>query len=224
MSEDRAWHLRPRIFQSADMRRLFWIFAALALLFLVPFLIWGESIAFAEGGAVAWLQRYGRWAWAAAMLLLICDLFLPVPATAVMAALGFVYGTFAGGLIGAAGSFLSGALAYSLSRGLGRRAALRIAGADDLAEGERLFQRFGGWLVALSRWLPLFPEVIACMAGLTRMPRLIFFIALACGSLPMGFTFAAIGAAGVGSPVLAIVISAVLPPLLWWAIHRLILR
>ena len=201
--------------------RLLWVFLGLAVLVLIPFLIWGEGFerAFTVEGAVDWLRGYGTWAWAAGALLLVMDLVLPIPATAVMAALGFVYGPLAGGLIGAAGSFLSGLLAYGVCRLFGRRGAARILGERDLVRGERLFAEVGGWLVVLSRWLPVFPEVIACMAGLTRMPARSFMAALACGSIPLGFAFAAVGHAGVERPVLAIALSALLPPALWAAVR-----
>ncbi len=197
--------------------RLFWLFLGLAVLFLIPFLIWGGSLeeSFSQGGAVSWLQHYDRWAWAAGVLLLMSDLFLPIPGTVIMSALGFVYGTFVGGLIAFAGSFLSGAFSYGLCRLLGRNAARRLLGEKDLARGERLFSNVGGWIVALSRWLPLLPEVVACMAGLTRMPAGVFLFALACGSLPLSFTFAAVGQAGALHPTMALLLSALLPAVLW---------
>lgn len=203
--------------------RLFWIFLGLAIAVLIPFFIWGEGFerTFTQDGAVAWLHGYGRWAWAAGVGLLVLDLFLPVPATAVVAALGFVYGAVVGGLIAAAGLILSGLMAYGLCRLLGRRAARRILGEKDLERGERLFRRVGGWLVVLSRWLPVFPEVIACMAGLTRMPAPMFVTALVCGSVPLAFLFAAIGHAGGEHPLMAITLSAALPPLLWLAVQPL---
>jgi uncharacterized membrane protein YdjX (TVP38/TMEM64 family) len=203
------------------MKRLFWLFLILALVVLIPFVIWGSGFerTFSREGAIAWLTGYGRWAGVVGILLLMSDLFLPIPATAVMAALGFVYGPVVGGLIATLGSILSGALAYLLCRWFGRPAALRVLGPEDLADGERLFARVGGWLVVLSRWLPVFPEVIACMAGLARMPPLSFFIALVCGSAPLGFVFAVIGHAGVAYPVVAIALSAGLPPLLWLAVQ-----
>jgi uncharacterized membrane protein YdjX (TVP38/TMEM64 family) len=203
------------------MVRLFWIFIGLALLVLIPFLVWGEGLerGFSQAGAVAWLANYGSWAWAAGMLLLASDLLLPIPATAVMAALGFVYGPLWGGLIGTAGGVLGGALGYGLCRGFGRPLALRLLGPGDLEQGERLFARAGGWLVVLSRWLPIFPEVIACMAGLSRMPLRTFLVALLCGSAPLGFAFAAIGHAGVEHPLMAIALSALAPPLLWLVVQ-----
>ncbi len=206
--------------------RLFWLFLGLTVLFLVPFLIWGSDLEalFSQEGAVAWLLDYGRWAWGAGILLLIGDLFLPIPGTIVISALGFVYGPFLGGLIASAGSFFSGALGYGLCRRLGREGARRLLGTRDMEKGERLFARVGGWIVVLSRWLPLFPEVVACMAGLTRMPARTFFTALACGSLPLGFAFAAVGAAGVEHPALALTLSAVLPPAIWLLVRPLFSR
>jgi uncharacterized membrane protein YdjX (TVP38/TMEM64 family) len=203
------------------MLRLLGLFLLLALIVLVPFAIWGAGFgrSFTPEGAAAWLAGYGQWAGVAGILLLMSDLVLPIPATAVMAALGFVYGPATGGLVASLGSFLSGALGYLLCRWFGRPLAARLLGPEDLIAGERLFARVGGWLVVWSRWLPVFPEVIACMAGLSRMPPLAFFAALACGSLPLGFAFAMIGHAGVDHPVLALALSAVLPPLLWLAVQ-----
>ena len=206
--------------------RLFWIFLGLAVLFLIPFLIWGEGweTALAQGSAVDWLRGYGQWAWAAGTLLLTADVLLPLPATVVMSALGFVYGPVVGGLLSAAGATLSGLFAYGLCRMLGRGAAARLLGEKDLAKGEQLFVDVGGWIVALSRWLPLLPEVVACMAGLTRMPWQTFVVAVACGSVPLGFVFAAIGHAGVERPVLALGLSALLPPGLWLVARPLVKR
>ncbi len=207
--------------------RLLSIFIALALLLAVPFLLWGDAFQkkFAEEKAVdAWMQDYGSWAWMVGVLLLAADLILPVPSTAVMSALGLVYGVFLGGLIGAVGSILSGCLGYGICRSLGREAAIRVAGEKDLRRGERLFASVGGWVVALSRWLPLLPEVVACMAGLSRMPPAHFFLALVCGTLPLAFSFAALGERGVDNPVLALSLSAALPVVLWplarWFLKR----
>ena len=141
-----------------------------------------------------------------------------------MAALGFVYGPVVGGFVSASGSFLAGLIAYGLARGLGHGIALKLAGAEDLEKGERLFERSGGWIVALSRCLPLLPEVIACLAGMARMPVQKFCLALACGALPVGFVFAGIGSLGVERPGLAIALSLAIPPVLWLGAGRVMRR
>jgi uncharacterized membrane protein YdjX (TVP38/TMEM64 family) len=59
------------------------------------------------------------------------------------------------------------------------------------------------------------PEAVACLAGLAQMPFRVFFIALLCGCVPLGFTFAAIGALGVERPGLAVALSALVPVALY---------
>ncbi len=206
--------------------RLLIVFLILGALFTIPFLIWGEGFEarFSTGGTIEWLEGHGRWAWAAALALLCADIVLPVPSTAVIAALGFVYGPVAGALIGAAGSIAAGSLAYTLCRLIGRRAATWIAGEHDLVRGEQFMARLGPWAVAISRWLPLLPEVVACLAGLVRMRPIVFHVALACGAVPMAAVFAVVGATGVERPALAIGLSAAVPCILWpiarWMLER----
>ncbi len=199
------------------MWRLLWVFLGLAVLVIVPFLIWGGSFeqAFSPAATADWLRDFGSWAWAAAIGLLIADLVLPVPATTVMTGLGLVYGTAVGGLVGTAGSMLAGITGYALCRGVGERVAVRLLGPSGFAEGQKLAGGVGVWLVVLSRWLPVFPEVIACMAGLTRMPAGRFLVALACGTVPLSFAFAALGGAGLADPIVALVLSAACAPVLW---------
>ena len=206
--------------------RLLLLFLALVALVLIPFFIWEDFLnaVFTPEGSIDWLRQYGAWGWAAGRGLLIADLFLPIPGTLIISALGYIYGPWLGGLLASLGSFLSGELAYGLCRLTGRKGALRILGEKDLARGEKLFARTGGWIVALSRWLPVFPEVVACMAGLTHMPARTFHFALACGSLPLGFAFAAVGHMGVEYPALALIVSAVAPPILWLAVRPAFLK
>lgn len=203
------------------MRLLAW-FSGLSALLLATWLLWGEvwEARFTLDGAVAWIEAAGAWAWAAGIGLLAADLVLPVPGTVVMSALGYIYGPLVGGLAAAAGSMLAGLGGYGIGRLVGERAARRLLGSVDYEKGRLLFARGGGWLVALSRALPILPEALACTAGLVRMPFARFLGALACGSLPVGFLFAAIGSAGRGAPGWALAFSLLVPALLWAAARR----
>jgi uncharacterized membrane protein YdjX (TVP38/TMEM64 family) len=193
---------------------------------IVPFMIWGAQFdqVFSLKGARAWMEGYGSWAWAAGIVLLIADIVLPVPSTVVMSALGWMYGWWLGGLISAAGSMLAGTIAYAACRWLGRGAARWIAGEDGLRKGEELFEQRGGWLVALSRWMPVLPEAVACLAGLASMRWRVFLPALACGALPTGFVFAGIGHLGQSEPAWAFALSAIVPILLWLAAAKVLKR
>ena len=201
--------------------RLLFLFLGLAILVLLSFFIWGDRLMeiFSQEGSIAWLAQYGNWAWAIAIVLLMGDLLLPLPATLIMAALGYIYGPIAGGLISVAGSFMAGSLGYWLCRLLGEKTALRLLGQKDYDRGKKLSGKVGGWVVVLSRWLPVFPEVIACMAGLVRMPARYFHGALLSGCLPLGFIYAFVGHTGVENPTLSIVLSVGIPPLIWWIIR-----
>ncbi len=204
------------------MRLALW-FLGLAILVLGTWAVWGAGwdAHFTLAGSVAWLEGAGPWAWAAGIALLGSDLALPVPSTVVISALGYIYGTFVGGLVAAAGLMLVGMTGYGLGWLFGERFARRWLGEQDYEKGRRLFANGGGWVVALSRALPILPEVISCTAGLVRMSFRRFATALACGSVPMGFLFAAIGRAGHDAPGWAFGLSLLVPALLWLLASRI---
>jgi uncharacterized membrane protein YdjX (TVP38/TMEM64 family) len=166
--------------------------------------------------AVLTLRQYEGWAWAVGLALIWADLVLPVPQTAVIAALGVIYGTVLGGLLGTLGLITSGLLGYGLMRTSLRRLAQRFVGPrSSLSKMESLFDRGGAWTIVLTRSLPYsVPEAMVFLAGLAGMPMRPFIAALAIGSLPTGFVFAAIGAGWADQPIMAFLVSYVLPILL----------
>lgn len=197
--------------------RLIWFFLTLAALVLGSWAVWGggwES-QFTLDGSVRWLEDAGPWAWAAGIALLVGDLALPLPSTVVISALGYIYGTLLGGMIAGVGLMAAGMAGYGVGRMCGERLARRWLGDADFEKGRSLFTRGGGWVVALSRALPILPEVVSCSAGLVRMPFRKYAGSLACGSIPMGFIFAAIGSAGHDAPGWAVGLSLVVPGVLW---------
>jgi len=206
--------------------RLIWILFVLVITFTIPFIVWGGAFekTFTVEGGVTWLEGWGPWAWLAGIVLLLFDLVLPIPGTAVMSALGMVYGSIIGGLIGALGSILSGLLAYGLCRVFGQKIAERIAGESALEKSRTIFTKTGGWIVVLSRWLPIMPEVVSCMAGLSRMSLRIFLSALVVGCLPLAFTFSVIGDTGREHPRLTLALSALAPAVIWLVVRPLLLR
>ena len=149
--------------------------------------------------------------------LLLADLLLPIPGTIVMSALGVVYGFWIGGVMAAVGSMLAGMLGYGVGRFFNEDLAKRWLGERDFERGRALFGRGGAWVVAMSRALPILPEVLTCMAGLLRMPFGKFCVALACGSVPMGFLFAWIGTMGRDYPGWGLGFGIGVPAILWGA-------
>jgi uncharacterized membrane protein YdjX (TVP38/TMEM64 family) len=165
--------------------------------------------------AVLTLREYESWAWAVGIALIWADLVLPIPQTAVIAALGIIYGTLLGGLLGSLGLITGGLLGYGLMRTAARRLAQRLVGPQSLRRMESLFDRGGAWAIVLTRSLPYsVPEAMVFLAGLAGMSIGKYTAALSLGSVPTAFVFAAIGAGWSDQPVLALGLSYVLPILL----------
>jgi uncharacterized membrane protein YdjX (TVP38/TMEM64 family) len=175
--------------------------------------------------AVSMLRQYEDSAWAVGIALIWADVVLPIPQTAVIAALGIIYGTLLGGLLGSLGLITGGLLGYGLMLGSARRIVRRFVGTRSLHKMESLFNRNGAWAIVLTRSLPYsVPEAMALLAGLTSMPITKFTAALTIGSVPAAFAFAAIGAGWADQPVLALAVSYVLPilllPVALWLLRR----
>jgi uncharacterized membrane protein YdjX (TVP38/TMEM64 family) len=171
--------------------------------------------------ALMLLHDYDRWGWAIGILLIWADVLLPIPQTAVVAALGIVYGTWLGGAIGAVGLVSGGLLGYALMRTAAGRFAHRFIAPRRREKMERLFEQGGAWAIILTRSLPYsVPEAMTLLAGLARMPIRGFTTSLVLGSVPTAFVFAAVGAGWADQPLLALSVSYVVPiPLLPLALY-----
>jgi uncharacterized membrane protein YdjX (TVP38/TMEM64 family) len=165
--------------------------------------------------AVLTFREYGSWAWVMGIALIWADLVLPIPQTAVITALGILYGTLLGGLLGSLGLITGGLLGYMLVRMSARRFVQRFVASRSLARMESLFHHGGAWAIVLTRSLPYsVPEAMILLAGLAGMPMRKVTAALTVGSVPTAFVFSAIGAGWADQPVLALLVSYVLPILL----------
>jgi uncharacterized membrane protein YdjX (TVP38/TMEM64 family) len=174
---------------------------------------------------VSRLRDYDAWAWALGIGLIWADLILPVPQTAIIAALGIVYGAVVGGLVGSFALITSGLLAYCLMRSHARRFLVWLAGQRSLDKLGVFFDRSGTWAIVLTRSLPYsLPEAMTFLAGLSRMPFAKFLTAMVLGSVPTAFVFAGIGAGWAHQPLLALAISYVLPvallPVVLQTLHK----
>ena len=184
-------------------------------LMLGAFFLWGgyfESLFTEEVAA-----QPDPWDWLLVVGLLTLDVFLPIPATAVLTTLGMAYGPWLGGLIGTIGTFAAGSSGYLLCRVLNKKMALFLVGEKGMELGRKFFVHRGGWVIALSRWTILLPELLSCYAGLMRMPPRQYLAALFCGTMPMSFTYAWLGSTETAqeNKLLALTISAAVPVLLW---------
>ena len=162
--------------------------------------------------AVLALRQYESWAWALGIALIWVDVVLPVSQTAVIAALGIIYGPLVGALLGSLGLITGGLLGYVLMLTSVRRSVQRLVGPQSLRTLERVFDQGGVWAIVLSRSLPYsVPEAMVFLAGLAGMPIGRFVAALTLGSVPTAVVFAAIGAGWADQPIFALVMSYALP-------------
>ena len=120
-----------------------------------------------------------------------------------------------GGLIGSVGLITGGMLGYALMLTSARRLVRRFVGPRSLEKMERVFEQGGTWAIVLTRSLPYsVPEAMVFFAGLARMPMKKLMTALAIGSIPTAFVFAAIGAGWRDEPMVVLLLSYVVPILL----------
>ena len=167
-----------------DRRSLVLSVLTLALI-LVPFFLFGEQI---ERATLRFVESPPAW-WATASVLtgiLALDVVLPVPSSLVSTAAGALLG-FWGGLVASWTGMSAGCL---LGYWLGTRVPRRFSGMDRVRAAR---DRYGDWVLVLSRAVPVLAEASVLFAGFTRMPRARFFWITALSNL--GISLAYVGAA-----------------------------
>ena len=193
---------------------LFFFFSAMVLLI---FGIWGDALeALLDPVRTAsLLEEYGWAAGPLGVLLLISDLFLPIPTTVIIGALGAVLGTAAGALWGWLGLTLSGWTGYGLARWGGSRWGDRLISEPERVRYASSLNRKGGLMLVLGRMLPVLPEVLSVMAGLVGMSPARFGAATTLGSLPPALIFSWIGSTARDTPIRSLILLTLLTAGLW---------
>lgn len=132
-------------------------------------------------------------------LLVFQAVLAPLPAPAVAAAGGYIFGTFAGFALTWLGVLLGGTLCFWISRFLGRE---YVARGNRFKELDRRVEAHGAMIVFLLRLIPLISfDAISYAAGLTRLSFWRFLVATALGSAPGTFVFVYLGGASPGPGV-----------------------
>lgn len=181
---------------------------------------------FSEAQVYGWMADAG---WKGAVIgvaLLIGDVMLPVPSSVVMTLHGVAFGPWWGTVYSTAGSMGCAWIGYELGRRLGTGGIDRVgASPDDVSFAEKFFDRFGPYAVILSRPVPLFAEVVTCLAGMQKMPAMKFGTAAFCGTLPLSAVYAVWGARnGDAHTLLPTLVIAVALPVIGWAILAFMTR
>lgn len=131
------------------------------------------------------LEGMRQTSWAPLVLLGLYALLCPVglPATPLVFAGGFVFGTLLGGIYNFLGTFLGAAASYGLGRALGRDFVVQLLG-DTLRPMERRLSRLGFWALARIRFLPIPFPLVNYGAALTGIRPAVFLGSSALGLAP----------------------------------------
>jgi uncharacterized membrane protein YdjX (TVP38/TMEM64 family) len=133
----------------------------------------------------------------AGILLLIADVFLPIPSILIMVANGALFGVVGGtilSLIGCVGAALTG---FAVGRA-GNDLIRRFVTPGEHARAGVLLRRWGVVAIAVSRPIPIVAETVAILAGGSPMTWMQAFLAAVAGSIIPSIAYAWAGASALG--------------------------
>jgi uncharacterized membrane protein YdjX (TVP38/TMEM64 family) len=125
--------------------------------------------------------------------LLATDILVPVPSSLTSTAAGFFLGLAGGTATSLAGMTVSCVVGYWLGARFGRPVANRLVGEQELARLEKLRQRFGDWVIVVTRAVPVLAEASVLFAGISGMPMHQFLLLSTLSNLGISAVYAAVG-------------------------------
>lgn len=112
--------------------------------------------------------------------LLVADTVVPVPGTMLLLASGALFGPIVGPFVNAVGLVASAGVGYWVGRTIAARTGPPA-------------RSLSGWMVAVSRGVPLLSESIAIAAGVLRFPPGRFVRSATVGSVSVGTVYGVVG-------------------------------
>jgi uncharacterized membrane protein YdjX (TVP38/TMEM64 family) len=171
-------------------------------------------------GPEPWLREAGFAAAAIGVGLLVVDVVLPVPSSAVMVAQGALFGVVGGTLLSLAGGVGATLVGFGIGR-RSRRLVDRMVSADQQRKAERLLGRYGALAIVVSRPVPMLAETTAVIAGTAQMPWRCAVLAGALGNLVPALLYGISGAIATSLANQAVVFGVVLAvAALFWLVGR----
>lgn len=146
---------------------------------LVFFIASGAGLAIEDATL---LHKAGPYAAVLGFLLLVADVFLPVPSSLVMVAHGALFGILGGTLLSLAGSVASALTGFAIGRA-GTKAIRRFVTPAEHERASQLLDRWGLAAVAATRPVPILAETVAILAGGSRLRWLETALAATAGSI-----------------------------------------
>lgn len=129
----------------------------------------------------------------AIVAVLASDVFLPVPSGPISTLAGSQLGIVSGTLVSTVGMSIGAAIAFALARRWGRPLAERYSSPRQLEELEKSCREQGGWMLILTRPLPIVAEACALLVGALQMPWRQFLPIVVMSNLLIAATYAVLG-------------------------------
>ncbi len=166
------------------------------------------------------LDEVGVAAAAVGVGLLLVDVFLPVPSSAVMVAHGALFGIVGGTLLSLAGGLGATLLAFLVGR-RSRPLVQRIVPDGQRARAEQRLARYGALAILVTRPVPMLAETTAIVAGTSTLPWRRAALAGALGNLVPALLYATAGAVAASLADQALVFAVVIAvAALFWLLTR----
>jgi uncharacterized membrane protein YdjX (TVP38/TMEM64 family) len=128
------------------------------------------------------MRGAGRLAALIGVGLLVSDVALPVPSTAVMAAHGALFGLLPGAVLSVLGGVGATVLGFALGR-RGQGVVTRLTTPRQRDRADRLLGRWGALAIVLTRPVPVLAETVAVLAGTSPMRWAVAALAGAAGTV-----------------------------------------
>lgn len=215
---------RYKDFMTKTAKSLLAISVTLTFMILATFAIWGDAWdqLWSLEASASWFENHPHTAGVVAVGLLIGDLVLPVPTTAIIGGLAAATGFLTGFAYGWLGLVLAGLAGFCLARLGNRRLANWIASPDEQKRWQAWFDQWGSFAIIISRMLPILPEVMSVLAGLYGMRFSRVLPALLLGSFPAALAFSWLGSQSRSHPGPALWGFVLLTGVMWLLYLRLI--
>ena len=170
----------------------------------------------------AWLKSRGILPAVIGVLLLVADIWLPVPSSVIMTANGALFGVLLGTMLSIIGSVGASMVGFGLGRA-GSDILRRLVTAPEYETSELLLRQWGMAAILITRPVPILAESFAILAGASSLGWARFTIASIAGAWPAAILYALAGATAsdMRAGILIFPVVVLLTGIFWWIGHRL---
>ena len=179
---------------------------------ILPFLSFGDWL---EARIESWFEPPPPASTVALLtvVILASDIVLPVPSSVVSTVAGAQLGVVAATAASWLGMTLGAIFGFYLVRTFGRSLAVRFSSPEDLGRTDDLSQRYGSWLLVITRPLPVLAEAAVLLVGTTHFSWGQFLPPVMLSNLGIAAVYSVLGrvAQSQGQMALAVLASIALP-------------